>query len=260
VGLPSSVVLTALEFDVVWESQRFPARHVVLDVPSPGVTRNERADLVAKTWAGLAERGLADRGRADSELTDRLALLAYPERSVDGWIWMDREIRGLAAQSGRDAMLGVVDRGEVWLIPARDTSFVEAAVSMAGECPGGYGRSVSVPLDVLREADSRAAGDPKSMVVELHELDFPLGKSQVLAGMFAGMIGRGQFGAQRTEAGRGGQRVTGRAGRVVSFHDTQRGRYLYLTKPSADGRVWATVTPADNATIATAVWELLDEA
>jgi hypothetical protein len=46
---------------------------------------------------------------------------------------------------------------------------------------------------------------------------------------------------------------------VVAFHDTERGRYLYLTLPSADGRLWATVTPADNRTVATAVWELLDE-
>lgn len=254
-GLPSSVVLSALEFDVVWESQRFPRRHVALDVPSPGVTRNQRAELVATAWAGLAERGLATGGRVDAELADRLALLAYPERSVDGWIWADREIRGLAAQAGREAMLGVVDRGEVWLIPARDSSFVEAAVSMAGECPGGRGRSVSVPLDVLRAADVAAGGDPKSLIVELTELDVPLGKAQVLAGMFAGMVSRGQFGAERTVNGRAGRR----ADRVVAFHDTESGRYLYLTRPAADGRLWATVTPADNRTLATAVWELLDE-
>jgi hypothetical protein len=254
VGLPSSVVLSALEFDVVWEAQRFPRRHVVLDVPSPGVTRNQRAELVATAWAGLAERGLADRGRVDSELADRLALLAYPEQSVDGWIWTDREIKGLAAQSGRDALLGVVDRGEVWLIPARDTSFVEAAVSIAGECPAGRGLSTSVPLDVLRSADQAAGGDPKSLVVELTELDVPLGKAQIMSRMFTGMVGRGQFGVQRA-----GGRTMRRADRVVAFHDTQRGRYLYLTQPSADGRVWATVTPADNRAVAAAVWELLGQ-
>lgn len=248
-------MLSALEFDVVWESQRFPRRHVVLDVPSPGVTRNQRAELVASAWASLAERGLAHRGRVDGELADRLALLAYPERSVDGWIYSDREIRGLSAQSGRDALLAVIDRDEVWLIPARDSSFVEAAVSIAGECPAGRGRSVSVPLDVLRRADAAAGGDPKSLIVELNELDVPLGKAQVLAGMFDGIVVRGQFGAERTVNGRG----TRRADRVVAFHDTDRGRYLYLTLPSADGRLWATVTPADNRTVATAVWELLDE-
>jgi hypothetical protein len=236
VGLPSSVVLSALEFDVVWESLRLPARHVVLDVPSPGVTRNERAGLVAAAWAGLAERGLA-------------------ERSVDGWIWTDREIRGLAAQVGREAMLAVIDHGEVWLIPARDSSLVEAAVSMAGECPPGRGRSTSVPLDALRSADRAAGGDPQSLVVELTELDVPLGKAQIMARMFAGLVGRGQFGAQRMDA----RRATHRARRVVAFHDTGTGRYLYLTRPSPDGQLWATVTPADNRALAAAVWELLDE-
>jgi hypothetical protein len=255
-GLPSSVVLSALEFDVVWESLRLPARHVVLDVPSPGVTRNQRAELVATAWAGLTERGLADHGRADTELADRLALLAHPERSVDGWIWTDREIRGLAAQSGRDALLAVVDRDEVWLIPALDTSFVEAAVSIAGECPPGRGRSTSVPLDVLRSADRAAGGDAQSLVVELTELDVPLGKAQIMARMFAGLVGRGQFGAQRSDARRG----TRRASRVVAFHDTGTGRYLYVTRPSPDGQVWATVTPADNRAVAAAVWELVDEA
>jgi hypothetical protein len=72
--------------------------------------------------------------------------------------------------------------------------------------------------------------------------------------MFAGMVGRGQFGAQRAAG-----RAMRRADRVVAFHDTERGRYLYLTQPSADGRVWATVTPADNRAVAAAVWELLDQ-
>jgi hypothetical protein len=255
-GLPSTVVLSALEFDVLWEAQRFPRRHVALDVPSPGVTSHQRAELVRTAWAGLAERGLADGGRAEPELADRLALLAYPQRSVDGWIWTDREIRGLAVQSGRHAMLGVVDSDEVWLIPARDTSFVEAAVSMAGQCPAGWGRSTSIPQDTLRAADEAAGGDPKALIVQLEERDIPLGNAQVLAAMFAGIVGRGQFGVEVLGAGR----VTRRADRVVAFHDTDRGRYLYLTRRSADGREWATVTPSDNRGIAQSVWELLDDA
>ncbi len=254
-GLPSTVVLSTLEFDVLWEAQRFPRRHVVLDVPSPGVTTGERADLVRRTMADLTDRGLADRGRAEPELADRLALLAYPERSVDGWVWTDREIRGLAALSGRQAMLGVVDRDEVWLIPARDTSFVEAAVSIAGECPAGWGRSTSLPQDTLRAADEAACGDPKALISQLEDRNVTLGQAQVLAAMFTGMVGRGQFGAERTGAGRAVQR----ADRVVAFHDTERGRYLYVTRPSADGQLWATVTPADNRGIANSVWELLDE-
>jgi hypothetical protein len=255
VGLPSTVVLSVLEFDVLWAAQRFPRRHVALDVPSPGITTEERAALVRQAWDSLAERGLADGERAEPELADRLALLAHPQRSVDAWVWTDREIRGLAVQSGREALFGVVDRGEVWLIPARDTSFVQTAVSMAGECPPGYGRSVSLPLDVLRAADAAAGGDARALVGELIDRGVSVNEAQLLAGMFSGITGRGQFGAERT----GANGRVHRADRVVSFHDTDSGRYLFLTRPSPDGQVWATVTPVDNARLATAVWELLDE-
>jgi hypothetical protein len=248
-------VLSTLEFDVLWESLRFPRRHVVLDVPSPGVTRAERATLVARAWQALAERGLADRGHAEPELADRLALLAHPDRCVDGWVWTDREIRCLAAQAGRDALLGVVDSDEVWLIPATDSSFVEAAVSVSGRSPAGWGRSVNLPLDVLRAADQDSENDPKALILELEDRGVALNDAQTMAGMLSGIVTKGQFGAQRTGKGQ----VVRRADRVVAFHDTGNGRYLYLTGPSPDGRIWATVTPADNRTIATSVWELLEE-
>ena len=253
--MPSSVVLSTLEFDVLWESERFPHRHVALNVPSPGITHTQRRELLAQAWAGLESRGLAEHGRAVGELADRLSLLAHPERSVDVWVRSDRQVSGLAAVVGRDAQLGVVDGAEVWLIPAHDSSFVEAAVSVIGQCPPGHGRSVSVPLDVLRAADERSGGDPQALILRLEDGGVPLSEAQVLAGMFAGIGVRGQFGAERV--GRDGRRV--RAPRVVAFHDTDSGRYLFLVRNSPDGRQWATVTPADNARLAASVWELFDE-
>lgn len=128
-----SLVLSALEFDVLWQAQRLPRRHVALDVPSPGVTHAERARLVEQAWESLARRGLA-RGREPSvELVDMLGLLANPKVSVDVWVWVERQISGLAAGSGREALLGVVDGDEVWLIPVSDSALAEAAVSVAGE-------------------------------------------------------------------------------------------------------------------------------
>jgi hypothetical protein len=255
VALPSSVVLTALEFDVLWESLGFPRRHLALDVPSPGITHTQRAQLVKQAWAGLAERELARDTTPDDALADQLALLAHPRRSVDAWVWTDREIRALAAVNGADAVLAVVDAGEVWLIPSRDTSFVAAAVSVAGECPPGPGASVSVPAAVLQEADRAAGGDAVAVIGELQERGIGVDASHRLASMLGGMVTRGQFGAE--VAGRNNR--THRAPRVVAFHDTEYGRYLYLTRPSADGHPWVTVTPANNALLATAVRELLDE-
>jgi EspG family len=255
VNVSSSVVLSALEFDVLWESERFPRRHVALDVPSPGRTHTERSQLAERAWASLGRRGLAENRRATPELVDQLALLASPVRSVDAWIWTERQISALAVASGRHALLGVLDGEEVWLIPARDSALAEAAVSVCGSTGAGAGRSVRVPTELLREADAKAAGDAERLVLCLERQGVVLNQAQQLAGMLDGMSLRGQFGAERVERDR---RVR-RAGRVVAFHDTPHGRYLHLVQPSSDGRLWSTIAPTDNQRLASCVWELLEE-
>jgi ESX secretion-associated protein EspG len=249
-------VLSLLDFDVLWETERFPRRHAALDVPSPGMTHTERAKLVAETWRSLEQRGLASGGRAEPNLSDDLALLAYPRRAVYGFIWAaDRKITLLAASNGGSALMGVVDGAEVWLIRSRDNAIADAAVSVAGEMPPGPGQSISVPTTVLTSADARARGDARHLVVELTDRGVSLSQAQVIAGMVNGMGTRGQFGA---ESAPGAERPA-RANRVVGFHDTPNGRYLHLVKPGADGTEWSTITPADNNRIAGSVWELLDE-
>lgn len=248
-------VLSLLDFDVLWENERFPRRHAALDVPSPGATHTERAKLVAQTWRSLEQRGLASGGRAEPNLSDDLALLAYPRRAVYGFIWADRKITLLAASNGGSALMGVVDGGEVWLIRSRDNAIADAAVSVAGEMPAGPGQSISVPTEVLTSSDARARGDAGHLVVELTDRGVSLSQAQVIAGMVNGMGTRGQFGA---ESARGAERPI-RANRVVGFHDTPNGRYLHVVKPGADGTEWSTITPADNNRIAGSVWELLDE-
>lgn len=250
-----SIVLSALEFDVVWEAERLPPRHPALRVPSPGKTHTERRALVADAWESLAGKGFARGSRISGEIADLLNLLAHPHVSIDAWVWAEREISGLAVSTGRHALLAVVDRDEVWLIPARDASLPESAVSVAGELHPGIGHSVSLPHDVLVAADAEARGDAKALVTALEDRRVPLSEAQELAGMLVGSVARGQFGAERIT--RDGQ--TRRAGRVVAFLDTDAGRYLFQLSQDSDGRDWATVAPADNRLLAQRLWELLDE-
>jgi ESX secretion-associated protein EspG len=247
--------VSTLEFDVLWESERLPAPHVALIVPSPGKTHTERAQLVAGAWESLEGRGLAEGGRAAPDVADRLALLAHPQTSVDAWVWADRQVRALAVRSGRQAMLGVIDRDKVWLIPARDTALAEAAVSVAGDTPAGPGRSVSLPSELVGDADAEAEGDPKAFITALERRGVALSEAQAMAAMLDGIGTRGQFGVERRQRD---QRMS-RAERVVAFHDTAEGRYLDLVRPSPDGRLWSTVTPGDNQRLAGCVWELLEE-
>jgi hypothetical protein len=177
-------------------------------------------------------------------------LLANANVSIDLWIWADRQISGLAAAIGDEAILAVQDRDEMWLIEARGTALAEAAVSVAGEMPAGFGRSISLPYDELVRAAKDVGLDAQRLITALERQGMRLGDAQELAGMLDGTSTRGQFGVQRN-----GQR----AKRVVSFHDTHNGRYLRQLKPSSDGRQWCTITPVDNQRLAGAVWELLQE-
>lgn len=241
-----SLVLTTLEFDVLWQSLRLPPAHPALRVPSAGQTHSERRQLEDRAWELLADRGLARGRRVIGETVDLVTLLANPQVAVDVWVWADREIRGLAASDGDQALLAVVDSGEVWLIPARPNALAESAVSVVGEQPAGVGHSVSLPHSTLRAADAEAKGDPRSLVTALEDRGAELWEAQELAGMLVGMSTRGQFGVERQ--GR-------RAGRVVAFYDTDAGRYLL----QVGGHDWATVAPADNQLLVSRVAELLDE-
>lgn len=250
-----SVVLSTLEFDVLWESERLPRKHVALDVPSPGKTHSERAALMDQAFGALRHRGLVQGERAVPELADWLGLLAHPRASIDSWVWTDHEIKSLAVVSGRNALLAVVEPAEVWLIPARDTAIADAAVSVAGFVPAGHGRSVSVATELLRAADARGRGDPQEIGAVLRDRGVPPTDVLALAAMVTGMGTRGQFGAERRQ--RDGRML--RAERVVAFHDTPDGRYAHVTRKNPDGRQWSTITPADNALLAGLVQELLDE-
>lgn len=255
------VVLSTAEFDVVCEAERLTDhRHVVLEVPSPGATYTERAELEAKAWAQLRARGLAEPGRdrTSPELGDLLVLLDRPQLSIDLRVWAPgRSIRAQAAAAGEAALLSIVDGDVVELAPVRAGSRPEAAVSVAGTGPAGEGRPVSLPHEVLMAASAATdATDPRSFAAELRDRGVSNDDAAALARMSEGMGMRGQFGVERRRS-RGAKPVRGP--RVVGFHDNASGRYLHVVRPSGDGRRWSTVVPADNQRIASYVRELVDE-
>ncbi|MFL6122440.1 ESX secretion-associated protein EspG [Actinophytocola sp.] len=250
-----SIVLSKLEFDVLWESEGLPAKHEALTVPSPGRTHTERRQLVAKAFDDLEQKGLAKRDRAVPELADQLNLLAHHQLAIDSWVWTDHRISSLAVLAGHNALLAAVDGPEVWLIPARETAIADAAVSIAGDVVAGPGLSVSVPTEVLAAADAEARGDVRLFAAELTGRGVAGPDAKTMAEMVRDMNVRGQFGVTRMQRD---QRMR-RADRLVAFHDTPRGRYVHLAKPNNDGRMWSTVTPADSRRLATCVEELMAE-
>src|SRR5262245_36558398 len=191
--MKGSIVLSKLEFDVLWESEKLPQPHEALTVPSPGRTHTERRRLVAKAFDDLEKRGLADRARAVPQLADQLNLLANYQLAIDSWVWTDHRISSLAVVAGSSALLAAVDGPEVWLIPARESSIAEAAVSMAGDVIAGPGQSVSVPTEVLAAADAEARGDVRLFATELKAGGVSGPDAKTMADMVSEMNVRGQF-------------------------------------------------------------------
>jgi len=108
---------------------------------------------------------------------------------------------------------------------------------------------------VLADADAEAHGDAREFGAALNRFGVSGGDAKTMADMVRDMNVRGQFCVTRTQRD---QRPV-RADRVVAFHDTPRGRDVHLAKPTADGRVWSTVTPADTRRLVACVRELMGE-
>ncbi|MFL6118028.1 ESX secretion-associated protein EspG, partial [Actinophytocola sp.] len=103
------VEISALEFDVLWEHfygvDQMP---LVLKVPSPGRTDEERKRIVRSVWDGLTRRGLGTPGDPHPHLLRLLNLLRRPDREIDGRLWLGGELRLLAAATADEAVLAML--------------------------------------------------------------------------------------------------------------------------------------------------------
>jgi hypothetical protein len=79
--------------------------------------------------------------------------------------------------------------------------------------------------------------------------------AEALTKMISDVQGTGNFGAAARD--RLGRRQ--RADRVVSFFDTEAGRYVQIRRTSADGNLWTTISPADSRKLVQHVEQMLAE-
>lgn len=251
------VELSALELDVLWEHLGFDAGPLVIKVPSPGRTRQERADLVESVWNGLSARGLGDRGDLDANLEGMLRVLAEPHREVDGRLWLGRSVRVLAASAHSDcsdfdaagpaAVLAVKSDDAITVRPIAAAGLAREATSVLPSLPPGPGGSVTLRSADLHAAAAEAGNDLEALRSALRQRGVRPEDAATLTRMVADAREQGQFGAAVRE--RGWRRV--RADRVVGFFDTPHGRYLQMRRASDSGDPWSTVTPVDTRTLIT---------
>ena len=241
-------VLTAVEFDVLWERLELGPTPVVLRLESPGRTHAERREVQACGWRALRERGLAGPSGPDPELTRLLHLLARPAEQLELRGWWGRSVRAVAAGRPGAGVLALRQDDTVTLGPC-----ASLPSGLLGELPGarpGPGRATTVPTAVL----VAATGAPDvGLRASLIARDVPATEAGLLTRMLAGTGRRAQIVAMAGD--RWG--VLRRSGGVLGVLDAPRGRYLLTRTIGEDGAEWTTVAPTDDRSLRHRVAELL---
>jgi hypothetical protein len=241
-------VLSAVEFDVVWERLGLGPTPVVLQLASPGRTHAERRRLVADTWAALRVRGLVGPRGPEPALDGLLRLLAGPAERVELRAWGCLRTRAVAA--GRDDA-GVLARrcgDAVTVEPC--ASPPSAVVGLLPPAPPGPGRAAAVPTAALTAARARPSG--AGLRADLLDRGAAPDEAGPMAWMLHGLHARAQLGALAPDGWGALRRSPG----VLEVLDGPRGRYL-VTR-TADG--WTTVAPTDGRRLRHRVAELLETA
>jgi hypothetical protein len=249
------ITLSALEFDVLWEHLQLGSMPLVVKVPSPGKTYQERAELEDRAWSELYGRGLGRKVEVHPEIEHLLRLLARPDREVDGRAYVDRGVRLIAAAAGGQAGLAVLSDDRVTIQRTSAAGLASAAVGMLPPQPAGPGQSVTLRSADFEAAANGAGGTREGFLLALLDRQVRTDDAEALAKMISDVRSTGNFGAAARD--RLGRRQ--RADRVVSFFDTDDGRYVQIRRPSPEGELWTTISPADNRNLVAHVEQMLAE-
>lgn len=250
--------LSLLAYDVSWEQAGVGPKHPALSAPSPGVTVEERHELVRQAMDELAVAGLARRGRIDGDLLDTWTVLACARREFYGWFTPDgvAEHAVVVAAAGEDAVIGVTDGVALALTPIRPTALAESLVLALPEVEPASVPSISVPGSAL-DAVLHGAGDTGRVLVSTagnggrHDGD----ARKLLAVLQRTRTGGGQFFAAYRD--RFGARIRSRGS--LNHIDTAQGRTLLAQMPGGDGRPWILAVSGDDRQFADQLHRLLPD-
>jgi hypothetical protein len=249
-------LLTPLELDFLWESAGRGELPYPLRAKSHGATMEERSVLRQQTLGTLGQRRLADSsGRLEPHLEEFFEVLALPEFSLDSVQINDpgaEPLLAVAGVLGGRGLLAVQDERGLHLQPIATDGVASAIISLLPGAPRGTEKSVTVPLEQLlsgsgvdfmqrrgpADSQGRASTDEdRKALARLHAQPRLRG---------------GQIGANARNRMGGKSRSP-----VLSWFDTETGRYFTQASRGHDGRDWITIAPADPATLRHRLGEML---
>jgi hypothetical protein len=255
--MSAAELLTPLELDFLWESSGQQGElPYPLQVRSHGATMDERSLLRRQTLGALAQRRLVDAsGRPAPHLEDFFELLAGPDLSLDTVQISAPHAESLLAVAGAlggRGLLAVQDGRGLHLQPIATDGLASAIMSLLPGVARGTEKSVTVPLEQLISGSGvdflqrrgNGNGDGRASVDDDRKALARLHVQPRLRG--------GQIGANARNPMGGRSRSP-----VLSWFDTETGRYLTQATRGHDGRDWITIAPADQATLRHRLGEML---
>ncbi|MEV1291311.1 ESX secretion-associated protein EspG [Pseudonocardia sp. NPDC049635] len=229
---PHRFVLTAAEFDVVWEQLGLGTTPVALWVASPGRSTDERIRGVTAVLSALRGRGLAGARGLAPGLVHLLTLLARPERQLEVRARFGSPLRAVTAENDDGGVVAVHSGGSVTIAAAGPPA--HAAVSVLPPAPPGPGPATGIPTAELARLLGADGGTRPGRDVT------PTGPVTRLESVLRGPARYAQVCAVRFDRWGNPDRPPGH----VTVVDTARGRYRLTrdTEPAA-GPEWVTLAP-----------------
>jgi hypothetical protein len=250
-------LLNPLELDFLWEAFGTGELPYPLRLQSHGATMDERSRLRAQTMAALAQRGLVDgSGRPDPYVEDAFAVLGSSQVSLDSVHLPEANaapLLAVAAALGGQGLLAVQDGHGLHLRQVPADGLASAIVGLLPGTQRGSEKSITVPLEQLMSPSGvdflqrRSTGDGRASADEDRKALVRLHAQPRLRG--------GQIGANARNRTGGRSRTP-----VLSWFDTETGRYFTQGSKGHDGRDWITIAPADAATLRHRLSEMLSGA
>lgn len=249
-----SFSLSLAAVDLLWEQLGLGTPVRIFEIPSVGETVEDRARLRQIVFDDLASRKLAYRGRVEPEVEEALITVGRFQLAIDVVAMLDKESRLLAriAGNGRIAVLARLRDQTISFDTFRAEALVPEAVRLIGDEKPGPGRSVTFPEadpDAERKAAMRRRREDDEYVSGVFEgrqqggYELEKRAAQTMwerprkrIGMFT-VYGRDRNGREITAP-------------VLSWFDTDEGRYFGHSRPGPDGQQWTTYSPTDSGRIA----------
>lgn len=245
--------LSAVELDVLWREFGRGLPPYPLELPSPGATYEERAEVVDYVWNQLAERGMVGAGperRLPADIDEALGVLANGRVVIDGVLDFGEQVGLLAARDDVRAAL-VMQRGEdIRLLATMDAALLSGRlVELLPSLPPAHGQSVSLPYQLLTDVLSKLAR------AEIDSLEFE--QSLRAAGVGARDVRwiAGLAQGDQSHAVQFGVNIEGNRVGVLSWYATEQGGVLVTRQKASDGD-WVTITPSDPVRVVARLDEL----